>query len=570
MTKKTAVIYARQSSGKEDDSESIEMQINACQELASKNNLKVLSVFSDANCSGRLYPSGSEYIAAVDSAFQDWFKRNTLEKSSRLGLQGVMQALPEIDFVIVYDVTRLYRPVQQSFLQQHIDSQLTRNQVNIFSVKEGQINPSDFSDILVNTIKSQVNDNQLQLNREKSKQAMANLKNSGIVPTSPKMYGIKYIGGKNKQVEVIPERAEVIRYVFDNIIKLKPYNWIVRQMNAKFAERCDGKGFYQSSLRNIAAQPFYCGYMYDCNEMLIPALQMQGKEIISFDAWNKVQEIMAISRREPQRRQNTPRPFSRIMICGYCKAKMLVGQDGAKEYYHCVLGGSNKCSQQCRSARVTMNHVRLSNEFTGLKLAIAPLLALALFKELENNDAMQRKGKELDRLRIEQQGYQKRLSDAINAYNQGNLGLDIMQKIETGLKGKIAKNGAEINKIENAQLNAAKMEKKAKEYLAKMDDLMHDRLEIHVFEDLLRSSVKQILCYDNYVIFKTVYGEFKLDRYIKGKFRNFPKFTYEIEKANPMETDLRKCKLHITYIYDKNKKESLIIDFGVMKIYEKK
>lgn len=306
MSKSQAVIYARQSSGCEDESESIEMQILECQELAKKLNLKVIGVFSDANSSGRLYPSGAEAesVAKLDAAFQTWHSRNTLEKKNRPALEEALNLLPQIDHIIIYDITRLYRPLGQSFLQHFIDNQLIKHKVNIQTVKDGCVDLSSFSDSLVTTIKSHVNDNQIQLNTEKSKMAMAQLKDDGIYPTMPRMYGIRYLGGKDKQVEVIEEQAEVIKFVFDQIIKLKPYNWIVREMNKHFRDRTSGKGFYASSLRSIAAQPFYCGYMYDTKGSLIKAKQMQGKEILSFETWNKVQEIMKRNRAEPQRRKN--------------------------------------------------------------------------------------------------------------------------------------------------------------------------------------------------------------------------------------------------------------------------
>ena len=54
------IIYARQSSGKEEKSESIEAQIQNCRRLAETQNIDVVGVFSDANVSGKTYPKGGE------------------------------------------------------------------------------------------------------------------------------------------------------------------------------------------------------------------------------------------------------------------------------------------------------------------------------------------------------------------------------------------------------------------------------------------------------------------------------------------------------------------------------
>ncbi|MBR2723518.1 MAG: recombinase family protein, partial [Lentisphaeria bacterium] len=61
-----ALIYARQSSGKDDLSESVEAQIANCQTLAEKEKLDVIGIFRDLNTSGETYPIGAEEIARVD------------------------------------------------------------------------------------------------------------------------------------------------------------------------------------------------------------------------------------------------------------------------------------------------------------------------------------------------------------------------------------------------------------------------------------------------------------------------------------------------------------------------
>ena len=62
-TMKKCVIYARQSSGDSDESESVENQKQKCLELARKEHLEVVGIFDDLNTSGKTYPTGSEDIA---------------------------------------------------------------------------------------------------------------------------------------------------------------------------------------------------------------------------------------------------------------------------------------------------------------------------------------------------------------------------------------------------------------------------------------------------------------------------------------------------------------------------
>ena len=566
MYRKKAVIYARQSSGKEEESESIAMQLNCCHELAVKHNLEIMGEFSDANCSGRLYPDGTEVIIDLDIAYKKWYEGNSMEKKSRPGLRQVLNLLPTIDIIVIYDMTRLYRPVQNSFLQSYIDSLLVENNVRLMTVKDGENNPSDFSDSLVTTIKSHVNDNQIKLTSEKARLAMRKLKDDGYLPTGARMYGIRYIGGKERAVEVIPEQAEVIRFAFEQTLKLKPYNWILREMNRRFLDRVGGKAFYISSFRHIIAQPFYCGYMVDSHGALIEAKQMKGQAIVSFDDWQKANDIVNNKQHPPQHRKSLPRPFSGILICGYCGARMLVGQDGAKEFYHCITA-LNKGSEDCRKSRVTINLDRNYENRTGLRQAIAPLLALALYKSLEEQSELLGRTKELDSMRARLTQYESRLARAGDEYIEGKLTFESYHHLEEKANSYIKTLQHEILRIENALDNAKVNEERVNTFLLNIDAMMHDELEDHVFEELLRSSMRRITCFHDHLDIETIYGSFTLMRYMDGRFRHFPHFTYDILQPIGKDACLAKTHIHVTYIYEKKAMKNMLADLGMMKIF---
>ena len=116
-----ALIYARQSSGKDDVSESVEAQIQNCKRLAEKEKLEVIGIFRDLNTSGETYPAGSESVAALDTAYQKWVSAQSTRKPFRTGLGEAMALFPEIDVLLVNELTRLYRPINGSFLESHIN-----------------------------------------------------------------------------------------------------------------------------------------------------------------------------------------------------------------------------------------------------------------------------------------------------------------------------------------------------------------------------------------------------------------------------------------------------------------
>ena len=128
---------------------------------------------------------------------------------------------------------------------------------------------------------------------------------------------------------------------------------------------------------------------------------------------------------------------------------------------------------------------------------------------------------------------------------------------------------AKISKLKGAY-SPKEMARRAKEYLEKMKDVMEDRLEPHVFENLLHQSVQKILSFDDRVEIDTVYGKITLRRFIDGKYRNFPRFVYKIlpKEGSKRVIDLRQAKIEVTYIYAQSEERKVVVDFEVMKILE--
>ena len=568
---KKAVVYCRQSSGKEEFSESIAFQENACRNFARSRGIEVIGVFSDLNTPGRLYPTGAETLCELDSALQDWMRHHTTDKRFRPGLGEAIAALPGVDFLLTYDLTRLYRPVQNSFLQSYVNNRLISSGVSLVSVKEGKIDFTDFTDSLVSSIKSQVNDNQIALTREKSKQAMARLQDDGYYPTIPKMYGIRYIGGKDRRVEVIPEQAEVIRYVYDSVLKRMKYTDILRGMNTRFKGRHSGRCFYDSSWRHIIANPFYCGYMHNSGGALIKARQMEGKELVTYEEWRKANEIVNSPRNTPYERKNLVHPFSGLMYCGNCGSKMSVTENEGKFSYACLQGVNARHDPLCSGSRTNINLVRASDEYTGLRKAIAPILLLALYKDLETTGEQPRLKRLLEEEQVRLANIKAREERLAADYANGK---GVYAAYEAAFSKLEEGRNRAVNNITSLTRQIEKsgaMEKKAAEYLRMLGTVMSDGLPEHMFKDLLLKSVEKILCYEDHLVIQTVYGDVRLSRYMKHKFRNFPKFTYKVESTSGQRkvTRLDQCVICVTYLYGESEQERLIVDLEKMRFYQK-
>ena len=225
---KNCFIYCRQSSGSGDavSSLSIQQQLTNCLELSRRMDLEVAGVFTDANVSGKTYPSGSyfEETAATDRGFQRWFEQQTGSKKFRTGLGSMMERLDEVDFIIVDEITRLHRAAANSFLEQVLTFELTNASVKIIQVKGGVLDLKSFDQSLIHLLKTRINDEQIANQKRKSIESRKKLKDSGIF-CNVKFYGAVYDG--NKRFHYDPGHAEVISYVFDRFTAAVPVSVIV-------------------------------------------------------------------------------------------------------------------------------------------------------------------------------------------------------------------------------------------------------------------------------------------------------------------------------------------------------
>lgn len=565
---KKAVIYARQSSGKEEESESIEMQKQHCMEIAENYHLDVVGIYEDSNCSGRLYPTGMEDLEKQDIAMKKWYRTHTTDKRGRPGLGKVFEALPGLSYVIVDDLTRLARPVPGSFLQNVIQQRLVENHVKVLTVKDGEVDYEDFCDRLMSDIQSSITDNQIRIQGQKSKDALRKLRDDGIYPTMPRMFGIRYSSG-SKIVDVDPKSAECIKYIYGEILKCRPYNAITAEVNARYAELFEGT-CHPSTFKHIATQPFYCGYMYDSNHNLIRAKQMEGKEVISYETWSSVQDILNLKRGANPRAQFRQHPFTGLLYCGSCGAKLVSGFDNGKEFYYCCAGSNSRKNQKCRESRININLVRPSEFYTGLKISLTPVLLLALFKYLDDKQMTTTDLKNLATYESQLKEKERLLENGLKIYTEAGIRENDLKRLAQKAQVDIDKLREKIAKLKILEKSDVTKQKFYKMCIGRFEQLLNGELEDGDYEFLLRQSVKRIDVFKDYLMVDTVYGSFRLDRFMMFKFRNMPKFTWQKKAETENEKDLSKCIIEITYIYEKDGCKKLNVDLGKMKIYEKK
>lgn len=566
MVKKkiSAVIYARQSSGSDEQSDSVDTQEANCKEYCRRMGYEIKLISHDLNTSGRTYPLSGAAIAEHDYAFQEWYSKQSKLRKYREGLDMALSFLGQGDVLVVDEITRIYRGIKNSYLGDYIKQLLIKNNVMVETVKAGRFDPNSFNDELVETVQSHVNDQQILLGKQKSIEVRRRLKDDGILAGGLRTVGLEYLG--KHQYKIRDGYAEIINYVFTQLLGYVPYSAIIRSVNARYKGKF-GKHFYESNFYHMARQPLYCGYMYNTKGLTIKCKGLVGEPAITYEQWKKAQEILDAKRTVPARARFRVLPFSGKLYCGNCGSRMVVIADGGVLSYYCKGGTNLEKNEKCARSRVRISDAS-KNAFNGLRKALAPLLVLGQYDLCLAEACFAEDRRKMEKLKSEYQELQDRASTITDLYIKGSLVQMAYENAQMQVRARNRVLEMEMKKLQMRLTTDYKKKMLNDPFWGKFDKILADELSDAQYKELVDMVIQKITCYEKYVEVETKYGNLKLDRLITAKYRSFPKFTYKIKTDNnETPKDITKCRLEITYLYNDNRSRTLCINFPIMKIY---
>lgn len=153
---------------------------------------------------------------------------------------------------------------------------------------------------------------------------------NGEVHSHQKMLGYRWEGDERL---VIPEEAEIVRFIFSEYLAGKSYNAIARELDAKGMKSVHGaEHFPFASVKLILKTEEYTGCMVMQKEHNIsPKRQRLNRgelpkykvdehheAIIDRENFDRVQEIMARRSAESESRKALDSPFAGLLRCGKC------------------------------------------------------------------------------------------------------------------------------------------------------------------------------------------------------------------------------------------------------------
>ena len=471
-----------------------------------------------------------------------------------------MLKLSEVDFVLVNELTRLYRPINGSFLEGHINQLLKENNVKVLQVQGGTIDLSKFDQQLITLIKNQILYEDLHKKRQNSINAFRIKKDSGRLCSDAKMYGIRYLG--NGKIEVIPEWVEIIRFVYDNICAYRPYRAIIRDCNERWGKEIF---FYESSIYAIAKQPIYCGYQYNSRGELIKNVQISGQEFISFEQWQEVQKIISHKRAKYHvKAKKHWLPLSGRLYCGECGGKLICLLEHGKIYYTCNKQTLDRNHADCRNSRIRFESG--SRGEPALYDAIFPLLSIALIERFRKASEVLKEKKRLAEYDVELKNLATKEEQLHEMFLDGLATTEQLRNLLARNRKRRNQLLQKVMELKNSSMSDRNLKELQTHILAVQFDALAERnLDHGVYESLLNDAQITATSYADRVEFHTLYGDVTLPRLRIRKRIWMPKWDISLQNKGNSENSTISDGSRITVTYHTGE-AGILADFGQLKI----
>ena len=343
------VAYCRYSSENQRDGYSIEAQKKAISDYCNRMNYTLLRFYVDEAKTG-MNDNREEFQAMI------------ADSSSK-----------EFSAVIVHKLDRFSRDRYNSVF---FSLKLKDNGVKLISVLENidDDNPEDL--ILLSVLEGMADYYSKNLSREVKKgmnaAASKGLSTGGIPP-----FGYR-INQETKKLEIIPERAEIVKTMFE--MYAKGYNLvdIELELNSLGYKTIHGNLWDKKQIRKILQKEAYTGvkvynryaYKSASSNVKSPLIRVEDAfpRIISNDVWNAVQNRFLKDKRTTNPRKNMiDYLFTGLLHCKNCGGNLtgcstVKKADGNKLYHYYVCSGkqhtkTGKCSTPRFPKDLLENHI---------------------------------------------------------------------------------------------------------------------------------------------------------------------------------------------------------------------
>lgn len=346
----TAVIYARYSSSSQREA-SIEEQVRICKQFADRNGYMVAHVYKDSAITGK---------TDKRPEFQLLLKECTKKP---------------FDAVIVYSIDHFGRNLLQSL-------------GNASKIEDCGICLLSATEVFTNTPSGKLHRNMMMCYAQYYSDDLAQKIKCGMdfngehcLSTGGNI-ALGFKVNEHKQFEIDPEKAPLVRMIFEMYADGRKVTEIVERMNSMGYRTSHGARFNKNSLHTILKNKRYIGtYTYKGTE-----IPNSMPRIISDELFNKVADRMSANKKAPARaRAKVEYLLTTKLFCGRCKEMMTgfsaTGKQGkVYNYYICNGRKAKKCEKgmvkkdyiedivvsQCRKFLTPANIAKIAQKVSAL------------------------------------------------------------------------------------------------------------------------------------------------------------------------------------------------------------
>lgn len=503
-TKKTAVIYCRQSSGKDDLSTSIADQLTVCKGWCMANGVEVVGEYADFNTPGELYPDtpSAHAFCITDRQWQTWRKTRAFTKNYRKNLGELFTyiASHEVNYIVIHERTRLYRSPNNSFLDGFITNELAERKMAIVEVANNKIDHlNNVIDIAVQKLLATYEMQKIDEKAAQSKRVKKEKKAKGEYYSNA--YGVQWV---DKKIVFGDEHAKAIRMIFEGVLQGKSYSEILHRLNTEFFDvrtvksGKQAKCFYESSIYNIVKNPVYSGYFLDGGTYR-EITNLGSTPIITLTQYLTAQKLVADRKhKNGKRRVSTGHflPFSGLLTCGHCGKRLTMVDDKGIVYFckNTILLKDKGCT----SSRIRFNFAEDNDDFL---LMFQPLFIIKLFQYKQELEALKNVDTVITSLTADVANLKLKIQNITDAYINNGVDVDMFRTTLANIKKDLVE---KENKLIELKSKSGDTDREA---IKKWNELINqvrglgtlERLADDDYTRLLRDTITGIKVYEDHI-----------------------------------------------------------------------
>ena len=239
----------------------------------------------------------------------------------------------KVNLMLAAYYPRLYRTMD---LQAALMAECRRNGVQVYSpVEGGNLQPPDSfhvsaMDKLVESVHGFRAESEIDAIRQRQRVGMTGRIRAGYHPSNGGVpYGYRAINGHRQVVEVEPQSAEWVRWIYERRAEGWGYPTIANHLNALNVPSPKGKAWSYNTLRRILYKQFYIG---EVHWGVVVNPEGRHDAIVPADLWHRVQTI---NRNRSGWKSENSYPLSGLCRCGYCGWSMGYGSSVRYRYIGC-------------------------------------------------------------------------------------------------------------------------------------------------------------------------------------------------------------------------------------------